>query len=84
MAYTVYLKRSAEKELKELPTKLHDKIVEALLLLRENPFPRNVKKLHGREGFRIRVGSYRVLYLVDDEKKKIEVVSVGDRKEVYR
>jgi len=84
MAYTVYLKRSAEKELKELPTKLHDKIVEALLLLRENPFPRNVKKLRGREGFRIRVGNYRVLYLVDDEKKKIEVVSVGDRKEVYR
>ena len=84
MPYTVYLKRSAEKELEELPTKLHDKIVEVLLLLRENPFPRNVKKLRGREGFRIRVGNYRVLYLVDDEKKKIEVVSVGDRKEVYR
>ncbi|NLW34364.1 MAG: type II toxin-antitoxin system RelE/ParE family toxin [Syntrophorhabdus aromaticivorans] len=78
--YTVYLKRSAEKELKELPPKVHDKIIKVLLSLRENPFPRNAKKLHGREGVRIRAGNYRVLYLVDDEKKKIEVVAVGDRK----
>ena len=84
MPYAVYLKRSAEKELEDLPAKLHDKIVAALLSLGENPFPRNAKKLHGREGFRIRVGNYRVLYLVDDKKKKIEIVSVGDRKEVYR
>ena len=78
--YTVYLKRSAEKELKELPPKVHDKIIKVLLSLRENPFPRNAKKLHGREGVRIRAGNYRVLYLVDDEKKKIGVVAVGDRK----
>jgi mRNA interferase RelE/StbE len=56
MAYTVYLKRSAEKELEELPAKVHEKIIEALLSLRDNPFPRNAKKLHGREGVRIRVG----------------------------
>jgi mRNA interferase RelE/StbE len=84
MAYTVYLKRSAEKELEELPPKIHDKIIEALLSLKDNPFPRNVKKLHGREGVRIRVGNYRVLYIVDETAKTIEIVSVGDRKEVYR
>lgn len=82
--YAVYLKRSAEKELEGLPSKVHEKIVEALLSLRENPFPRNAKKLHGREGYRIRVGSYRVLYLVDDRRNKIEIVAVGDRKDVYR
>jgi mRNA interferase RelE/StbE len=75
MAYTVHLKRSAEKELEELPAKIHDRIVKTLLSLQNDPFPRNVKKLHGREGFRIRIGDYRVLYLVDDEEKKIEVVS---------
>lgn len=82
--YAVYLKRSAEKELEGLPSKVHEKIVEALLSLRGNPFPRNAKKLHGREGYRIRVGSYRVLYLVDDRKNRIEIVAVGDRKDVYR
>jgi mRNA interferase RelE/StbE len=84
MAYTVYLKRSAEKELQDLPSKIHDKIVTVLLQLRENPYPRNVKKLRGREGVRIRVGDYRVLYVVDDAGKRIEVISVADRKEAYR
>lgn len=84
MAYTVYLKRSAEKELEELPTKIHDKIIAVLLSLSDNPFPRNVRKLHGREGLRIRVGNYRILYIIDDANEKIEVISVADRKDVYR
>ncbi len=84
MPYTVYLKRSAEKELEDLPAKTHDKVIEALLSLKDDPFPQNAKKLHGREGVRIRVGNYRVLYIVDERDKKIEVISVADRKEVYR
>jgi mRNA interferase RelE/StbE len=49
--YAVYLKRSAEKELEELPPRVHDKVIEALLSLKDDPFPRNAKKLRGREGF---------------------------------
>ena len=64
MPYTVRLKRSAEKELENLPAKIHDRIINALLLLKENPFPNKAKKLQGREGVRIRVGDYRVLYIV--------------------
>jgi len=48
--YTVYLKRSAEKELKELPPKVHDKIIKVLLSLRENPFPRNAKNFTAAKG----------------------------------
>jgi len=84
MPYTVKLKRSAEKELDNLPTKIHDKVINILLSLKENPFPRNSKKLRGREGYRIRVGDYRILYLVDDLDKNIEVISVAHRREVYR
>jgi len=84
MPYTVKLKRSAEKELDNLPTKIHDKVINILLSLKENPFPRNFKKLRGREGYRIRVGDYRILYLIHESDKNIEVVSVAHRKEVYR
>ena len=84
MPYNVYLKRSAEKELEELPEKAHERIIEAVLSLRDNPFPRNAKKLHGRQGMRLRVGNYRVLYIVDDSRKRIEIISVADRKEAYR
>jgi mRNA interferase RelE/StbE len=70
--------------LDKLPARLHDRIIEVLLSLKDNPYPHNAKKLHGREGFRLRVGNYRVLYIVGEEDKRIEIISVADRKEVHR
>jgi len=67
MPYTVYLKRSAEKELDRLPTKIYDRIVKRLLSLRDNLRPCGIKKLLGREGYRIRVGDYRILYVIDEK-----------------
>jgi mRNA interferase RelE/StbE len=84
MPYLVKLKRSAEKELEHLPEKIHDRIVAALIALKNNPLPVGAKKLHGREGYRIRVGDYRILYVVDDSKQNIEVFSVAHRRKVYR
>jgi mRNA interferase RelE/StbE len=84
MSYLVKLRRSAEKELDSLPEKLHNRIVSALSALKENPLPIGVKKLQGREGYRIRIGSYRVLYVIDKSKKVVDVFSIADRKEVYR
>jgi len=82
--YRINLKRSAEKELVGLPDKIHDKIVNRLLLLKNNPRPQGVKKLRGGKGYRIRVGDYRVLYDIVDEKKEIEIYSMAHRREVYR
>jgi mRNA interferase RelE/StbE len=84
MPYTARLKRSVEKELDALPAKIHVKIIKAITSLKENPFPRNSKNLHSREGTRIRIGNYRILYVVDTAKREIEVFSVADRKHVYR
>jgi len=84
MNYTVLLKRSAEKELERLDSKTHDKIIKQLLALKENPLPKGVKKLQGREGYRMRIGDYRILYEIDETEKEIEVFSVAHRKEVYR
>ncbi|MDD5222387.1 MAG: type II toxin-antitoxin system RelE/ParE family toxin [bacterium] len=84
MAYSVALKRSAEKELDILPDKIHDHIVSQLLAFKENPRPTGVIKLRGRPGYRKRVGDYRILYIIDDENKRVEVVSIAHRKEVYR
>ncbi len=41
--YTVYLKKSAEKELENLPAKTHEKIITVILSLKDSPFPRNAK-----------------------------------------
>lgn len=83
MSYVIFLKRSAEKDLNRLPTRIHDRIVEHLISLKEDPRPIGVKKLRGREGYRIRVGDYRILYSIDDLKKKAEVLSIANRREVY-
>ena len=67
-----------------LPSDLHRRISNAILMLESSPRPRNCKRLRGREEYRIRVGDYRVLYLVDDHLHRVEIVAVGNRKDVYR
>lgn len=82
--YQINLKKSAEKELERLPNKIHDRIVHRLLFLKKNPRPQNAKKLRGREGYRIRVSDYRILYIINDENKKVEIYSIAHRREDYR
>ena len=84
MPYVVHLKRSAEKELADLPREMHQRIIKRLLTLKANPRPPGAKKLGGGEKYRIRIGDYRVLYTIDDALQKIEVSAVGHRREVYR
>ena len=43
----------------------------------------NVKALVGREGYRLRIGDYRVLYLLDDAAELIRVTTVGHRGHIY-
>jgi mRNA interferase RelE/StbE len=84
MVYTVRLKRSAEKDLIRLSSKIHDKVISILISLKEDPLPVGAKKLQGRDGYRIRVGDYRILYVIDNSRKKVEILSVAHRREVYR
>lgn len=82
--YRIFIKRSAEKELSRLPNEIHDRIVRRLLDLKSNPIPKNVKKLKGRDGYRIRIGDYRLLYLIFEHKLKIDIISIAHRKDIYR
>ena len=52
--------------------------------LAENPRPPGAIKLAGQEAYRIRVGDYRVVYAIADERLVILVVDVGHRREIYR
>ncbi|OGW62700.1 MAG: hypothetical protein A2638_00235 [Nitrospirae bacterium RIFCSPHIGHO2_01_FULL_66_17] len=84
MAYAVFLKRTAKRELEELPRRAHDKIVDQLLSLRDHPQPAGADKLHGREGYRLQIGEYLVLYVISNRERTVEIVSVAHRKAVYR
>ncbi len=53
--------------------------------LRSEPRPAGVRKLVGAlEGWRIRAGDYRILYLIEDEAKEVSIVRVRHRRDVYR
>jgi len=82
--YELYIKRSAEKDLHRLPHKAFDRVNAAILALREDPGPHGVEKLGGGEGWRIRVGTYRVIYAIDDEARQVMVHRVRHRKDAYR
>ncbi|MFI5346140.1 MAG: type II toxin-antitoxin system RelE/ParE family toxin [Elusimicrobiota bacterium] len=84
MAYQVLLRSSAEKEMDALPGPFHKKIALKILALAETPRPPGCKKLSGTNGYRIRIGNYRVVYTVDDKAAVVTVVGVGHRREIYR
>ncbi|HXI58673.1 MAG TPA: type II toxin-antitoxin system RelE/ParE family toxin [Polyangia bacterium] len=60
------------------------RIVERIQALAVAPRPPGSEKLSGEEKYRIRQGNYRVLYEVDDAARKVTVVRVAHRREVYR
>ncbi|MCG3129575.1 MAG: hypothetical protein FLDDKLPJ_00309 [Phycisphaerae bacterium] len=82
--YVVRIKRSAEREMDHLPRQAFERVRQALIGLEEDPRPRGSKKLRGVEDYRLRVGSYRVLYSINDRTRMVEVIAVGHRKDVYR
>ena len=84
MSWQIDIARDARKELAGLQPQMQVRISKAILALEANPFPSGCKKLKNRDGFRIRVGDYRVLYFADTKLKQIVIGSIGHRREVYR
>ncbi len=82
--YLVKIISKAEKEFLKLPESVRIKIRKQILLLEDNPRPLGYKKLKETEYYRIRSGDYRVVYSIDDKIKIIKVLSITNRKDVYR
>lgn len=83
--YQVLFERSYIKDLKYIHPSYHKSIQEAVLALGENPRPEGYIKLKGSDNlFRIRVGPYRIIYTIQDNKLVVLVLEIGDRKDVYK
>ena len=85
-SYNVFIKTSAAKELEAVePRAVRARIVSRIRGLAQSPRPHGSQKLAGEaERYRIRQGVYRIVYSVDDERRTVEVVKIGHRREVYR
>ena len=82
--YKILIKKSATKELREIPKRDLQKIVKRILSLTDNPRPKGHQKLSHLEQYRIRQGDYRIIYAIEDEGLAIHIVKIGHRKEIYR
>ena len=83
--YRVLLERGAEKDIRHLSAKAHDRVIAEIQALAKNPRPSNCRKLAGTDSdWRIRVGDYRVIYEIIDDIQEVRVNRVRHRREVYR
>jgi mRNA interferase RelE/StbE len=77
--------RKAEKDLRSLPDPAYDRVDARILALAGNPHPPDAVKVRASRGlFRVRVGDYRILFVVDDDTQEVTIARVGHRREVYR
>ena len=82
--YKIFFKKSVEKDLKSIPARDLKKILRKIESLQLNPRPTGSEKLTGLERYRIRQGSYRIVYSIQDFELTVWVVKIGHRKEIYR
>ena len=83
--YHIDVSATAEKQLKKLPRAVQIRIVTKIMQLADDPYPSGCRKLTGfDDAFRVRVGTYRVIYSVHQATIVIVILKIGHRKDVYR
>ena len=82
--YELHIRRQAVKDIARLPDKYPRLVAERIDQLVQNPRPSTVKKLVGAEGYRLRVGQYRILYEIDDTNQVVTILRVKHRRDAYR
>jgi mRNA interferase RelE/StbE len=84
--YSLSIKPSAIEEIEAISTKRdRQRIVRRITVLATEPRPPGCEKLTGATSmYRVRQGQYRIIYLVDDAARSVDVLKVGHRREVYR
>jgi len=83
--FEIQLTRAAERSLAALDQAILGRIDTAIRGLVLAPHPPGSKKLRGTDDlYRIRVGDYRVVYQVEDERLVVLIVNVGHRRDIYR
>ena len=84
--YSIAIKRQAHKAILRLPKKISERFRSAFKELAIDPYntEHDIRKLTGREGYRLRIGGDRAIYTIDDNLLVILVVNVGSRGGIYK
>jgi mRNA interferase RelE/StbE len=83
--YEVVVPKSVAKQIRHLPVQVRDRVLEKIAALAAEPRPAATRKLVTEDDlYRLRIGDYRIVYFVDDDKQRVVISRVAHRREVYR
>jgi mRNA interferase RelE/StbE len=83
--YRITLTPTARRDLAALPVDILRRVDKRILALTSNPRPNNAKKLKGAHDlYRIRVGTYRIIYEVQDRISEVTIARIRHRRDVFR
>jgi mRNA interferase RelE/StbE len=82
--YSVFVTRSARKELADIPCRDRDRILARIGALADDPRPSDCEKLSLQDKYRVRQGDYRIVYTIQDAAITAWVITVGHRRDVHR
>ena len=83
-SYKLTIKKSAERELKDIPRKDVHRIIKRIQSLAGQPRTDGTEKLSAQPYYRIRQGDYRIIYFIDDSNHIVDVIKIGHRRDIYR
>ncbi len=81
--YKIELRPAAARALRKLDPQVARRVHAAIALLAEDPRPPASRPLRGRPAWRVRVGDYRIIYMIEDDVLLIVVVALGHRRDIY-
>jgi mRNA interferase RelE/StbE len=85
MTYVIRYRPGLVKDVSRLPGNVLKRIDKTITELAAQPRPHGCLKLAAREGeYRVRVGDYRIVYVIDDPRREVEIRFIAHRREVYR
>ena len=84
MTYRVTLAPTVDRAVARLPKKMRSRVADRLDTLSQDPRPPGSIKLTGEDAYPIRVGDYRIIYTIHDDRLVVIVIDVGHRGDVYR
>ena len=82
--YEIRFKKSVTKDFRKIPSSDVKRILRKIESLAENPRGEGCTKLSGMNRYRIRLGNYRILYLIEDNLLIVQIVKIAHRSIVYR
>ena len=82
--YSITISKQARKQLRDIPRKDRLRISGAIELLGNNPIPPKALKLTNRDGYRLRVGDYRIIYIFNSNRLIILIINIAHRSAAYQ